>query len=222
MSGPPSQDRPREDAPRVERYADLADRLGAPEHHGVQVVAVDGGSASGKSTFASRLAAALGSAPLVHTDDVAWHHSFFDWWPLLADEVLRPLRAGRRVSLRPAAWTERGRPGSIDATPAPVVVVEGVGAGRRELATLIDVVVWVDADRRVARERGLARPGEDPTFWDTWMAAEEAHLAADRPWTRADLVVDATSDVPHDPDQEYVRRRSATWPAGLPLGSRLV
>ena len=206
---------------RVERYEDLAARLRRADQPPPLLVAIDGGSAAGKSTFAARLAAALGSAPVVHTDDVAWHHSFFDWWPVLADEVLAPLRSGRSVSLRPRPWQERDRPGTIDVPAAPVVLVEGVGAGRRELAAWLDVVIWLDADRSLARQRGLARPDEDPAFWDEWSVAEEAHLEADRPWTRAKLLVDTTSSVPHDPEQEYVRAAVATWPAGLALGSRI-
>jgi hypothetical protein len=51
----------------------------------VGVVAVDGHSASGKTTLAERLAAALPLAAVPHTDDLAWHHSVFDWRELLAE-----------------------------------------------------------------------------------------------------------------------------------------
>jgi hypothetical protein len=57
-------------------------------------------------------------------------------------------------------------------------------------------VVWVQADRDEARERGLRRDvelgrtrEEAERFWDEWMTAEEPFLADDRPWDRADLVV---------------------------------
>jgi len=78
----------------------------------------------------------------------------------------------------------------------PLLVVEGVGAGRADLAVGAELVVWVQADRDEARRRGLARdvafgrtPEEAEAFWDGWMRAEEPFLADDRPWSRASLVV---------------------------------
>ena len=65
------------------------------------VAAVDGRSAGGKSTVAGRLVEAIGDATVVHTDDVAWYHGFFDWAGLLVDGVLEPLARGEAVSFRP-------------------------------------------------------------------------------------------------------------------------
>jgi hypothetical protein len=81
---------------RVETFAELAARIraGAPRGgSGTRVVAVDGRGAAGKTTFAARLAAALGDAPVVHTDDVA-DRVGQPWWPALEAEVLAPLAAG--------------------------------------------------------------------------------------------------------------------------------
>ena len=81
-----------------------------------------------------------------------------------------------------------------------VLVLEGVGAGRASLAAQADAVVWVQSDRDEARERGLrrdvelGRTGEEAErFWDEWMSAEEPFLARDRPWDRADLVVNSSA-----------------------------
>ncbi len=173
-----------------------------------RLVAIDGRSASGKSTLAARIAAATPGAAVVHTDDVAWHHDFFDWADLLADGVLRPVRAGRAVSYRPPAWDARDRPGAVTVpSVAPLVLVEGVGVGRRALAQLFDALVWVETDPAVARARGLTRDGDDPAavaFWDEWDAREVPLLDRERPWERADLVLAGTPDVPHDPVTEVV------------------
>lgn len=168
------------------------------------VVVVDGNSASGKTTFAARLAGVLG-APLVHTDDVAWHHSFFDWWPLLIAHVLEPFRNGQTINWTPAAWMARGRTGSILVPFAPVLIVEGVSASRRELMDLIDVAIWMDIDPRLAEQRGLERDGpEGRAFWFEWQAAEDVFLDKDRPWERAKLVVDGAPTIEHDPATHYV------------------
>ena len=62
-----------------------------------------------------------------------------------------------------------------------LVVVEGVGAGRRELAPLLDAVLWVQSDAAEAERRGLARDlaqgadgdlDEVTRFWHEWQAEE--------------------------------------------------
>jgi hypothetical protein len=197
---------------RLRTFRSVADDILSrpPRRGGTRIVAVDGGSAAGKTTFARRLAATLG-ASLVHTDDVAWWESFFGWSPLLIDGVLEPLLAGRSVRFRPPAWEQRERDGAIVAEPGRAVVIEGVGAGRRELTSYLDHLIWVDTDRRSAFERGLARPGEDPVFWREWELAEEEHLDRDRPWTRADLLVTNDPPAPPDPGQQLRVIETATW-----------
>src|SRR5690242_12480798 len=122
------------------------------------VLAVDGRSSGGKTTLANRLAAAMPGTVVVHTDDVAWWHAAFDWVDLLVDGVLAPARRGAAVSYRPPKWDERGRSGAIEVPAgASLVVVEGVGAGRRELTGLLDGVVWVQTDPDEAARRDMLR-----------------------------------------------------------------
>ncbi len=163
------------------------------------ILAVDGRSGSGKTTVAAELAARLDAAPVIHTDDVAWHHSFFDWWPMMRDELLLPLRSGRPVAWRPPGWVARGRSGSIDVPAASVVLVEGVGASRRALVDLLDATIWVAGDRVVQERRGVLRDGGDAAaqrFWDEWQAEERPFMSADRPWERADIRVQGTPTAP--------------------------
>jgi hypothetical protein len=197
---------------RLGTFAALAtDVLAPPPRRGsTRVVAVDGGSASGKSTFATRLAAAM-DVPVLHTDDVAWWESFFGWWPLLVEGILEPLARGEDVRYRPPAWERRARPGAIEIPGAPAVVVEGVGASRRELAPYLDRAIWVDADRQLALERGMQREDEDLSFWREWELAEEDHLARDRPWERADLLVTNDPPAPPDPGTQFHVVLAATW-----------
>lgn len=172
------------------------------------VVAIDGRSGSGKTTVAARLEAALPGAATVHTDDVAWCHSRFGWDDLMIGGILEPLHQGDPVSYRPPAWLERSRGGSI-AVPAraSMAIIEGVGAGRRELAPMIDVVVWVQSDAVEAERRGIRRDGGDEDAvqrWNEWMAEERPFLARDRPWQRAAVVVLGTPAVAHDPVTDVI------------------
>lgn len=169
------------------------------------VVAVDGRSGGGKTTAAATLQAAASDvgerAVVLHTDDVAWWQACFDWDRLLTEHVLHPVLSGDRVHWRPPAWVERGRAGAIDVPEGTtLLVVEGVGAARRSLEELLDAAVWVQSDLEQAHRRGIERDcvlhgrtrAEAETTWNYWMIEELPHLANDRPWERADLVVAGT------------------------------
>jgi hypothetical protein len=193
--------------------AQLVDRAGEPFGR-ARVIAVDGRSSSGKSTFAGQLAACLPRAIVVHTDDIAWHHSFFGWDSVMVEGVLEPVHRGEPVAFRPAAWADREREGSIDVPVGTrTVIIEGVGAARRELMPYLDAVVWVQSGLRASRMRGIARDGGDAAateFWDQWMAAEFPFQADQRPWERADVVVSGSASR-HQPNSVRI---SLVSPAG--------
>jgi hypothetical protein len=182
------------------------------------VLAVDGRSNNGKTSLAMRISQVVPGAVVIHTDDIAWAHSRFGWADLLVDGILVPASQGRSVSYRPPRWVEHGREGSID-VPAgcPLLIIEGDGAGRREVAHLIDALIWVQSDEREAERRRLARD-RDPDALDManrplagapldhagWMAEEIPFNAAQRSWERADIVVCGTPEIPYDPVREIV------------------
>jgi hypothetical protein len=189
-------------------FADLVRRhVGAPAGR-PPVLAIDGRSSGGKTTLADRLAAVMPGTGVVHTDDVAWWHAAFDWVDLLVDGVLAPVRRGAAVSYRPPKWDERGRSGAIEvAARASLVVVEGVGAGRRELTNLLDGVVWVQTDSDETARRDAVRVAAGETTlsnYAAWMAEEGPFVAAQRTWERAFVTICGSPTLPHDPQAEVV------------------
>jgi sugar-phosphatase len=160
----------------------------------VAVFGIDGRSRSGKTSLAAELGARGDDMAIIHTDDIAWHHSFFDWTPVLITGVLEPLRRdGPPVSFTPQAWIDRGRSGSIDIPRGTqVVLVEGVGAARAELTRWLDATIWVETPEDVATRRTVELDRDPPGFIDDWMRAERAHLDRDRPWTRATVITSGT------------------------------
>ncbi|MFE2431481.1 uridine kinase [Streptomyces sp. NPDC059373] len=171
---------------------ELAQRLRAlpPSCGPVRLVAVDGHAGAGKTTFAAVLSRALGGAPVVHLDDLATHDELFGWTARLRDEVLEPLRKGATARHRVYDWTARRFDGFADIPPAPVVLLEGVGAGRRALRPWLARLLWLDVPRDTARSRGELRDGPDLAgFWNGWMRAQEAHFAGDPSRPFADLLV---------------------------------
>ncbi|HTD17147.1 MAG TPA: hypothetical protein VK673_18325 [Chthoniobacterales bacterium] len=172
------------------------------------ILAVDGRSGSGKSTVAALLQRSVPASAIVHTDDVAWHHSFFDWSDLLVEGILKPLRNGRAVSYRPPGWDKRGRPGAIEAAAGlDLVIVEGVGASRTEVMPWIDCALWVQSGLEEAERRGIARDGGTEgarDFWREWGAQEFDFLQRQRPWERATVIVNGTPTQPYDQSNEIM------------------
>jgi hypothetical protein len=163
----------------------------------LRLVTVDGRSGAGKSRLTGRLATALGRAPSVHLD------FFYPGWEGLADVVplarawvAEPLAAGRPARWRRWDWTAH-RWAEWHETPfAPVVVLEGCGAGAGALAPFVSTAVWVEAPADL-RDRRLRARLDWPRYAPHrpgWIEREEAFYAAERPWERADLVVDNGAD----------------------------
>ncbi|MET7285946.1 hypothetical protein [Streptomyces sp. NPDC005573] len=176
---------------------DLVARLrGLPPSLGpVRLVGVDGHAGSGKSTFAARLAAALGGAPVLHLDDISGHEQLFSWTGRLLAEVIGPLGRGETARYAPYDWTARAFGPPRPLPPAPVVVIEGVGAGRRALRPHLARLLWMELPREESWARGRSRDGaEQSAFWAEWVRAECAHFAADPSRPRADLLVRQTPE----------------------------
>ena len=187
---------------KLQTFANLARHIRNLEHP--TIVAIDGRAGSGKTTFANKLAAAL-QASVVHTDDISWFHSFFDWWQLAVNHVLEPFRAGESIDWIPEAYKARGRKGSILVPRAPILIFEGVSASRLELSHLIDIPIWIETPINIAEQRTLERDGLDELeFQLEWQAEEKPLLAKDQPWTRAKLIVDGKPTLEHDPNTEFV------------------
>ncbi|MFJ6699772.1 uridine kinase [Streptomyces sp. NPDC091272] len=171
----------------------LAARLRAlpPSCGPVRLIAVDGHAGSGKSTFAGHLADALGGAPVLHLDDLASHEELFAWTDRLCTQVTGPLSRGERARYAPYDWTlRRFGPQRYELPPAPVVLVEGVGAGRRALRPVLAHLLWMDLDADRSWRRGRERDGtEQSAFWDGWTRAETEHFSADPSRPFADTLV---------------------------------
>ncbi|QOV47489.1 hypothetical protein IPT68_06255 [Streptomyces chromofuscus] len=158
----------------------------------VRLIGVDGHAGSGKTTFAGRLADALGGAPVLHLDDIASHDELFAWTGRLLSQVIEPLGRGESAHYAPYDWRARrfGPPRPLP--PAPVVVVEGVGAGRRALRPHLARLLWLELPHEDAWARGQLRDGEEQQeFWAGWVRAERRHFADDPTRPFADLLVHA-------------------------------
>ena len=189
----------------VRRFADLAAEVAALPG-AVRLVGVDGCGGAGKTTFAERLAHAAGGAPVVHTDDFASWDVPMQWWPRMLEQVVEPLLRAEPSTYRPYDWTARRfADETVVVEPAPIVVIEGVGATRSAWRQRLASALWVDAPRELRLARGLARDGDHMLgFWQWWMSEEDEYVAQDLPREHADLVVCGAPTLVHDPATQFV------------------
>ena len=167
-------------------FAELAERVRArrPGWARTRLVCVDGPAGSGKTTFAGRLAAALGAGTAVlHMDDL------YAGWTLdgavarLTAGVLRPLADG---PARAPTTATTGPPARFAADAdrrcrcPTVLVVEGCGSCPRALDRLDDAAdLGGGAGRRCGWPAGWpATASACAAHWQRWQRAEAAEFAA--------------------------------------------
>jgi uridine kinase len=157
---------------------------------GTRWVGIDGKGASGKTTLAEQVAAALPSAVVVHNDDFArpgltgWDRDRF------VRQVLEPLLAGRPG--RYQRWdfgTDTGAEWHIVPAGVPVIV-EGVSVTDVRLPVPWDFTIWIEVPTAVRRARVAARDGDalHDRWLTDWIPSEDAYAAEQRPQDRVDLV----------------------------------
>ena len=163
-------------------------RLGA-----TKLVLIDGRSGAGKTTVAEGLNRSVGGE-LVHTDDLldGWDDQF-TYWKRLVCNVFEPIADGRPGGYWRYDWVQGKFVEWVAVKPAPVLIVEGVGAARAEGRALASLSVFIDAPRSLREARSLARDGEAmQAQLSRWRHREELHFGADATLWCADLVIPCT------------------------------
>ncbi len=155
-----------------------------------RLLCVDGPAGSGKTTLAAAVRDVVADATVVHMDDL---YEGWDGLPEIDAQLsglLRPLAAGRPGSYRRYDWHAGAFAETRTVEPAPLLVLEGVGAGSAAVADLATVLVWVEAPHDERMRRGIERDGEAfAPRWEAWAAAEAEHFAQHRTRERADLLL---------------------------------
>ena len=154
------------------------------------IVAIEGGSATGKSTMADALAKEL-DANVFHMDDffLQPHQRTRERfqtpggnvdWERFLEEVLIPASQGRDVTFRPFDCSTMSLGDQVTVSAKPVTIVEGVYSMHPALARYMNFSVFLYADDDVRRERILRRNGIRMLrrFMEEWIPLENAYFEA--------------------------------------------
>ena len=166
------------------------------------VVAISGFGGSGKSTFAS-MVAEIFNAPIVCVDRFRIDRtiqSFTHWkgmdFERLEEEILIPFYSGMSP-VRYGHWdhTANAIVKEVDVQHSGLLIIEGVGLFRPELAKYLTYKIWMDVPLDVATARGKKRDREvhknpQDEEWDgSWKRNDEEYFNAYKPKEMADLVI---------------------------------
>jgi uridine kinase len=153
-----------------------------------RLICIDGPAGSGKSTLADQVHR-LSGAPVLRMDDLypGWN-GLFDVDPHVLG-ILEPLSRGESGRYCRYDWPAGEYRESRVVDPAPLLVLEGVGAGNLAWSRLVSTLVWVEAPAGVRLARGVARDGEhERAHLVVWSQDEERLFAEQDTRARADLV----------------------------------
>lgn len=153
-------------------------------------LAIEGGSASGKTTLGQILAERY-DCTVFHMDDFflrpeqrtasrfAEPGGNVDRERFLA-EVLLPLRCGEKILYRRFDCAAMQLQSAVEITPGKLVVTEGAYSMHPELAEFYDLSVFLDISPELQRERIRRRntPEKAQRFFDTWIPMEQKYFAA--------------------------------------------
>lgn len=175
-------------------------------------VAVDGRTASGKTSFGHELAEALAASgrPVLRAslDDFkrpwrerglydresgeGYYRNAFDY-DAVVRLLLQPMEGDRvcaLCSIDPRTQIDHSDV-KVVAAPDAILVVDGVFAFRPELNDRWDLRIWLEVDTADSIARGLARDGGDGAVMrDRYVVSEDLYAAEVDPAARADVVID--------------------------------
>jgi len=209
---------------RRELLDELADDLVRAYGRGRTIIAIDGPTAAGKTTFADELADAMrkkghdvfrasiddflqsrAQRYFLGRDSAQGRYEHAYNYSVFRRVLIEPFGMNGSTGFVTKAWDEqRNRQvepkwltGPVDAT----LIVDGSYLNRPELRDLWDASIWLDADAKVRTQRMLERDGIEPR-------SERAHRYAGafklyektKPREAATLIVDNT-----DPDKPTTR-----------------
>ncbi len=178
-------------------FTELSARLGRGKD---LIVAIDGGSASGKTTLASLICEVF-DATVFHMDDFFLPFEMRTRERLnevggnvhrerFLSEVLLPLSKKEAIMYRKfdCSTGELSEPSLV--TPKRLVVVEGAYSLHPELCSYYDFTVLLELDKKTQAQRILARNADKAErFFNEWLIYEDTYFEKTDIRNRCDLII---------------------------------
>lgn len=166
----------------------LLSRVDHLARSGRVVLAIEGGSASGKTTL-GRLFSKIYDCTVLHMDDfflqphqrtaqrLAQPGEHVDWERFLS-EVLQPLSRNRPILYRRFDCGRMALLPPVEILPRQLIVIEGAYCMHPALAQFYDLSVFLDVDPLLQRQRILRRntPEMAERFFREWIPLEAAYF----------------------------------------------
>lgn len=185
-----------------ERYLPLLSKIDSLLQTKRLILAIDGGSASGKTTLAGVLEEKYG-ATIFHMDDFflrpgqrtkerfATPGGNVDWERFL-EEVLIPLQNKEPILYRPFDCSTFTLQAPIAVTPSNLIVVEGAYSMHEKLTEYYDLSVFLDVSQELQKERISKRNSSvmAKRFFEEWIPMEHLYFKEMRVKERCDMVIE--------------------------------
>ncbi len=152
-------------------------------------IAIDGRSASGKTTLSEKLEKML-PCEVIHMDDffLPMEKRAENWMKIaggnmdferLLEEVLIPLRHGQMCEVRPFDCKRQKEKEGYVLGREKIIVIEGAYACHPSLWDYAELHVFMDVDEETQEKRIYARNGKKglEMFQTTWIPLEERYLS---------------------------------------------
>ena len=188
---------------RYAKFLPLFSRIDALRNSGgASVVAIEGGSASGKSTLGEILREVY-DCNLFHTDDFFLRPEQRTPQRLaeiggnidrerFCDEVADRLLRNEKVVYRPFNCSLQALGEEISVEPKPLSIVEGVYSMHPAFSRYYDLAVFLEIDAEYQKKRILARnsPTFAKRFFEEWIPLEERYFVGTDIRARADMIIE--------------------------------
>ena len=171
------------------------------------IVAIDGGSASGKTTL-SNLLEKIYDCNIFHMDDffLQPHQRTKERFlevggnidrERFLDEVLIPLKNNDTIKYHIFDCSTMSLGECIEVSPKKVTIIEGAYSMHKELSSYYDLTVFLDISPEYQKERILIRnsPNFAKRFFEEWIPLENKYFNETNIKDRCNLVIDIKKEV---------------------------
>ncbi len=185
-----------------EIFKPLFEAIEAAENNGNLIIAIDGGSAAGKTSLAELLRQKYGCT-VFHADDFFLRPEQRTAQRLsepggnmdrerLKSEVLEALKKGEPVCYRPFSCQSMSLMDEVRVEPDAVVVVEGAYSMHPELEEFYGLTVFLDVEPELQKRRILKRNEEKKAemFFSRWIPMEQRYFEELKVKERCDIVIE--------------------------------